>query len=565
MRKTYDKMKTSGSEITRTASDLHLLTISEAASLIQARQISPLDLTQALLRRVEQLDPQINSFITVTADLALQQAREAGKEILAGRYRGPLHGIPFGLKDLINTAGILTTACSKIFKDNYPEHDATVVKKLYHAGAVLLGKLATSELAHGGSTGPSFDLPWPPTCNPWNIEHHTGGSSSGPAAAVAAGFVPAALGTDTGGSIRAPASLCGVVGLKQTYGLVSRAGVITNSFTFDNCGPLTWTVEDCAILLQAIAGYDPQDPSSHDVTIPDYRRALTQDLQGVRVGVLRHFWEEDLPINSELAKAVEEALDVLKRLGAKIEVTRMRPIQQYGDVKIVMSESELFSVHHQDLIERPQDFGEIFIGRVLGASLFQAVDYVQAQRERRKMISEMRPLYEKYDVLVTPGLGPAARLDAHRTLGARQKPNMTTPFNVTGGPALAQCIGFSKEGLPLSMQVASKPFNETAVFKVAHAYEKATGWRSRRPRLEPGAVAKPITVPPISMETKVVDAGTRSFVEQLVARTGVKLPEHLLVQLCEDAPYVMAMARRIHHRRNNADEPANVFRFPGHG
>ena len=544
------------------AGALPFLTIAEAAALIEKRALSPLELTQALLDRIDAFDAQINAFITVTAELALKQARVAEREIAAGRYRGAMHGIPFAVKDIIDTAGILTTAHSKILADNVPAADAAAVDKLYQAGALLLGKLATHEFAHGG---PSFDLPWPPARNPWNNEHHSGGSSSGSGAAIAAAFVPAALGTDTGGSIRTPASLCGVVGLKPTYGLVSRTGVINNSFTYDNCGPLTWTVEDCAILLQAIAGYDPRDPTSSDVPVPDYRAALTQDLTGVRIGVLRHFWEEDAPVSAELAQALDNALDVLKRLGAKLEVARMRPIQEYYDVKIITAESELFSVHHQDLIERPQDFGEIFLGRVLGASLFQAVDYVQAQRERRTMLLEMRPLYEKFDVLVTAGLGPSPRLDAHRTIGfweKWQKPNMTTPFNVTGGPALVQCIGLSADGLPLSMQVAGRPFNEAAVFRVAHAYEHATAWRQRRPQLEPGKTAKPIAPTPIPAEARAIDSETRMLVEKLAIRAGLKLPDHLLVQLCEAAPYALAMSRRIHRRRDRADEPANVFRFP---
>ena len=268
-----------------------------------------------------------------------------------------------------------------------------------------------------------------------------------------------------------------------------------------------------------------------------------------------------------IAQALDSAFDVLKRLGATLEVARMRPIQQYYDVKIIMAESELFSVNHHDLIERPQDFGEIFLGRVLGASLFQSVDYVQAQRERRKMLAEMQPLYAKYDVLVTAGLGPSPRLDAHRDIGfweKWQKPNMTTPFNVTGGPALVQCIGFSKGGLPLSMQVVGKPFNEPAVFRVANAYEQATAWRMQRPDLKPGKVARAIAPTPIPDEARSVDAETRALVAQLAARAGLKLPDHLLVQLCEAAPFALAMAQRIRRRRERSEEPANVFSFPRH-
>ena len=541
--------------------ELALLSIKDAGALIRTRALSPVDLVESLLRRIAALDPQINAFITVTGDAALSQARAAETEIMAGHYRGPLHGIPFGLKDIIDTRGVLTSAHSRILKDNYPDDDATVVRKLYAAGAILVGKLATHEFAHGG---PSFDLPWPPARNPWNNEHHSGGSSSGSGAAVAAGFVPAALGTDTGGSIRTPSSLCGIVGLKPTYGLVSRKGVINNSFTFDNCGPMTWTVEDCAILLQGIAGHDAADPSGHGGVVPDFRAELKQDLKGLRIGVVRHFWEEDAEVSPELAGALDNALDVLRSLGATLETVRMRPLQQYYDVKIVIAESELFSVHHTDLIEHPEHFGEIFLGRVLGASLFQAVDYVQAQRERRQMLAEMAPLYAKYDVLVTAGLGPSPRLDAHRDIGfweKWQKPNMTTPFNVTGGPALVQCIGFSAGGLPLSMQVVGQPFAEPTVFRVAHAYESATAWRRRRPLLMPGRVAQPIAPTPIPHEARSVDAATRALVAQLAARAGLKLPDHLLVQLCEAAPYALAMAQRNRRRRARAEEPANVFRF----
>lgn len=543
--------------------DPALLTIADAARLLATRKLSAAELTRACLSRIEDYDGQVNAFITVTGEPALRQAAAVDREIGAGRYRGPLHGIPFAVKDIIDTAGVLTSGHSRILERNYPAADATAVTKLYEAGSVLLGKLSTHEFAHGG---PSFDLPWPPARNPWNNEHHSGGSSSGSGAAVAAGFTPAALGTDTGGSIRTPASLCGIVGLKPTYGLVSRHGVINNSFTFDNCGPMTWTVEDCALMLQAIAGFDAKDPSSSNIPIPHYRSGLTHDLKGVRIGVLRHFWEEDLPVSSELACAMEEALKALQRLGAMLEVVRMRPIQQYYDVKIVIAESELFSVHQADLIERPQDFGEIFLGRVLGAALFQSIDYVQAQRERRRMLAEMQPLYERFDAFVTAGLGPSPRLDTHRHIGfweKWQKPNMTTPFNVTGGPALVQCIGFSPGGLPLSMQLASRPFNEQAVFRVAHAYEKATPWRDRRPKLVKGAQARPIAPEPIPTNAGNADEQTQRLVHMLAARAGLKLSDRLLVQMCEAAPYALAMSQRIRRKRDRSEEPANTFRFPG--
>src|SRR5919197_5697141 len=253
------------------AADLHELSIARLSGLIAARKLSPVELVDALIRRVEDYDAQTRAFITPTFELARRQAREAEAEIAAGKYRGPLHGIPFGLKDIYDTRGILTSGHSRVFIDRIPRDDATTVRRLYDAGAVLLGKLATHEMAHAG---PSFDLPWPPARNPWSLAHFTGGSSSGSGAAVAAGMVPVALGSDTGGSIRGPASLCGVVGLMPTFGLVSRTGVITNSYTFDYCGPLARTVEDCALALEALAGYDPADAGSLKRALPSYRDAL---------------------------------------------------------------------------------------------------------------------------------------------------------------------------------------------------------------------------------------------------------------------------------------------------
>src|SRR5712692_2431706 len=291
------------------ATDLHDLSIAELARLIAARKLSPVELVEALIRRVELYDAQTRAFITRTFELARQQARRAEAEIAAGEPRGPLHGIPFGLKDIYDTAGILTSAHSRIFRDRIPSEDATTTAKLYEAGAVLLGKLSTHEMAHAG---PSFDLPWPPARNPWNLVHFTGGSSSGSGAAVASGMVPVALGSDTGGSIRGPASLCGIVGLVPTFGLVSRAGVITNSYTFDHCGPLARTVEDCAVVLEALAGYDAKDAGSLKRSLPKYRDALGPDLRGLKIGVLRYHWEEDIPASEDVRKAMGAALDVLR-------------------------------------------------------------------------------------------------------------------------------------------------------------------------------------------------------------------------------------------------------------
>ena len=376
-------------------SELHFLTIADAGDLIRQRKLSPVEYVHALLSRIDALDSQVNAFITKTAEIALAQARTAEREIAQGGYRGPLHGIPFALKDIYNTAGILTSGHSKICMENVPGENAHAAQRLLDAGAILMGKLATHEFASGG---PSLDLPWPPARNPWNTDYFTGSSSSGSGAAVAAGFVPAALGSDTGGSIRIPAALCGVAGLKPTYGRVSRHGVMANSYTFDHAGPLAWTVEDCAILLECIAGHDPADPTSARRPVPNYRRALSRDIRGLRVGVVRHYWEEEGPVDAELAQAMEAAIEVLQRLGAKIGTARMRTRQEYNDVKMVIAKSEIVVIHDKELRERPQDFGADFLGRNLPGYLFTAADYVRAQRERRSMVDEMQPLYDEFDV-----------------------------------------------------------------------------------------------------------------------------------------------------------------------
>ena len=539
--------------------EIHYLSVAQAGALIRKRKLSPVELTTAYLERIETFDPQLNAFITVTPELALKQARRAEREIVKGNYRGPLHGIPFGLKDIYNTKGILTTGHSRVCIDNVPDSDATTTRRLYEAGGVLLGKLATHEFAHGG---PSFDLPWPPARNPWNLEHFTGGSSSGSGAAIAAGLVAYALGSDTGGSIRGPASFCGLAGLMPTYGLVSRAGVIPNSYTFDHCGPMAWNVEDSAIVLQALAGYDALDAGSVPVRVPNYRAALKRRVKGMKIGVLRHYWEEDLPAHEDLRSAMEDAIKVFRGLGAKVEDCRTRPMMDTLDVKVLIAESEIFSIHHKDLAARPDAFGRDFLGRALPACLFQSADYVAASREHRRIVLESRRLYDKYDVLLTAGFGPAPRLDAHKTLNFWQRSNVFTPSNVTAGPALELCNGFSKMGLPLGMQVIGQPFDEATVLCVGHAYEQATAWRARRPQLTAGAAQPPLNPKGNEPDASSVDAKTKALALDMAARAGLKLNEYQQTILLETAPYALAMAERIRRDRNRFEEPALVFRFP---
>lgn len=509
-------------------------------------------------QRINALEPQVNAFITLTADRALDQARVAEREIAAGHLRGPLHGIPFGLKDLYATAGILTTGHSRVCANHVPTEDAATVAKLYGAGALLVGKLSTCEFAHGA---PAFDAPWPPARNPWNAAHFTGGSSSGSGAAVAAGFLPVAMGSDTGGSVRIPAAMCGTVGLKPTYGLVSRRGVIPNSFSFDHCGPLTWTVEDCAIVLNVIAGHDSRDPASARRPVPDYRAALTGDVRGLRIGVVRHFWEEDIKTDPEACAAMDAALDVMRGLGASVETVRMRPCQSYTDIKVVIAGTEIFAVHQRDLIARARDFGANFLVQTLAGCLFQSVDYVQAQRERCIVLQEMEGIYANYDVLVTTSSSPAPRLDHYSTLNAWVKPNVQAVFSVTGGPAIAICNGYTASGLPLSMQIAGRPFDEGTVLRMADAYEKATPWRKRRPQLVPGAPRPQISVP-TALGKVEIDAQTRELAKVLAQRAGLTVDAWMLESLCELAPYAFAMGSRIRRDHSWSEEPANVFTFP---
>jgi aspartyl-tRNA(Asn)/glutamyl-tRNA(Gln) amidotransferase subunit A len=537
--------------------ELGFRTIAETARPIGRKQLSPVELTRALIRRAESLDPQINAYLLLTAERALDQAKSAEREITAGAYRGPMHGIPFGLKDIYATAGIRTTGHSRICLDTVPSADATTVGKLYNAGAILTGKLATHEFAHGG---PSFDLPWPPARNPWNRDHFTGGSSSGSAAALAAGFVPAALGSDTGGSIRGPAALCGIVGLKPTYGLVSRCGVYANSYSFDHAGPMTWTVEDCAIVLQVIAGHDPNDPASAMRPMPNYRASLTGDIKGLRIGVVRHLHEDDCAVTAEVGAALDQAFAVFRSLGATLGEARLRPAQDYYDVKITIAESELLAVHEHALRTRPGDFGEDFLGRVLPAVLISSRDYIQTQRERRRMLAEIAPVYADFDVLVTATAGaPAPRLGTWRTIEFWRRPSLTTPFNVTGGPALAQCIGFSNIGLPLSMQIVGRPFDDATVLRVAHAYEKATPWRERRPRLDPDAQFSTAPPPLPDREPAQIDMPTRDRVAIACRAAGLTLTERQLELACAAAPYVIAMTGRLYRERAYTEEPAVVF------
>ena len=460
-------------------SEPHWLTASEASRAFAARQLSPVELLTALLGRIDALDPKLHAFIHLDADAAMEAARTATKEIAAGRIRGPLHGVPVGVKDIIDVAGLPTTGHSKILLGNIAKADAVVIQKLRQAGAIILGKLATHEFAIGG---PSFDLPFPPARNPWNPDHHPGGSSSGSGAGVCAGLFPVALGTDTGGSVRNPASVCGIVGLKPTYGLVSRRGVFPLSYTLDHIGPLTRTVADTALMLDAIAGYDPDDPGSAPTQSRHFGRLLDRGVRDLRIGFVRHFHETDTPAHPEVTAALEDVARVLQAEGAEVRTVTLPALTEFAGINRVILCSEAWSIHAPWLRERPGDYGQLARRRLLPGAFMTAGDYVGAQRRRLQLIAAVEDVLRDVDVLLcASSMDPASRLDDPAETSRTYPRQARTPFNVTGHPALAMMAGLASNGLPVSVQFAGRYFDDATVLRVAAAYERATPWHKKRP------------------------------------------------------------------------------------
>jgi len=537
-------------------SEIWRMSLSEQSAAVEKGDLSPSEIIEAAISRIEQFDSKTNACVTLILESAVAAAASATSEIVKGRRLSALHDLPVGLKDIFDTAGILTAGGSKIAQSRVPDKDATAVAKLRAAGGVILAKLTTHEFAHGG---PSFDLPWPPARNPWKIDHFTGGSSSGSGAAVAAGYMAAAMGSDTGGSIRGPATYCGTAGFMPTYGLVSRAGIIPNSFTFDHAGPLAWTVADCALMLDATAGPDGADPSSGHAQPPNAFKKLGQSLKGLRIGLLRHFWEEDLSVRPEMVKAVEKAATVLSDAGCVVEIARIAPIQDWYDVKIVIAETELFNVHRRNLMTRPSDFGQDFLARSLGALLFTGQDYVAAHRRRRQLMAEMDDVWGRFDLLLAPSaLGAAPRLDSHRTKTFWTKPSILTPFDVTAGPALSVPVGFNREGLPLGVQLAGRPFDDARVLAAGNILEKSLGARDRRPNLEYALPPDRVNpdLPPRDLEVGNIESAQ---IRAIAAAAGFQLTDQLFGLLAEAAPYAWAMGRRLDRDFRFSDEPMNIF------
>ena len=537
------------------------LGLSEGADLVRRHALSPVEWTQALLDRIDSVGAPLDAFLHVARERALERAREAERERMSGAALGPLHGVPCAIKDIFETADMPTTAHSRVLLGHCSGRDAAAVAALRRAGAVLVGKTATHEFAHGG---PSVDLPWPPARNPWNLDHFSGGSSSGSGVALAGGLVPAALGTDTGGSIRIPAGLCGITGLKPTFGRVSRSGVFALSPSLDTAGPMARSARDCALLLQAIAGHDPADPASAPVGVPDYLAGLVGHLKGVRIGVIRHFFENDSPAHPDSAAALEQALDVFKALGAQIETVALAPMIEYGDVRVLIQEAEAFAIHHSGLRADASRFGQDFLGRVLPGCLVPAYAQSQAHRKRRLLIDQMRAVLQRCDALVTTGPGPAPRFDAPRTHGFlyglwSDRPNLLAPFSVTGFPTLSVCSGFAANGLPCSLQIVGRPWEDAGVLRIGEAFQTVTDWHTRRPP-PPAAGIGPVTLAePEAPEP--VDAQTVTWVDACLAHAELRLTDAQRSWVLQAAPRVKRMIARLGSLDDRSVEPAAVFRL----
>ncbi|HYB91301.1 MAG TPA: amidase [Candidatus Binataceae bacterium] len=458
--------------------ELLSLDVARLAEKLRAREISPVELTEAYLDRIARTDEKIRAYITVTGDLARKSARKAEREIVAGKWRGPFHGVPIALKDLCYTKGIRTTGGSKILADFKPDHDSTVWSRLSRAGAILLGKLNLHEFAYGIS---SSNPHWGIVRNPYALDRIPGGSSGGSAAAIVSRSAAATIGTDTGGSIRIPATLCGCIGLKPTWSRVSRHGVLPLAYTLDHVGPITRTVRDAALMLGVIAGYDRNDSTSSRERVPDYTASLDAGIEGMRIGVIR---ELNDGLSDDVRRSFDAALAQLGSLGASVDEVSIASLPLAGMVNSVITLAEAIEIHEESMLTRAADYGTD-VRRLLEAGMMaNAVSYIRAQRARARIVADALGALEGRDVLVAPASAiPAPRIGEDRLLdssggavdGVAAILRFTSPFDVTGQPALAIPTGLSGEALPLAMQIIGRPFDEARVLRVAAAYENARG------------------------------------------------------------------------------------------
>jgi aspartyl-tRNA(Asn)/glutamyl-tRNA(Gln) amidotransferase subunit A len=469
--------------------NLPYLSAAEQARLIRDRELSPVDLVRACLERIERYDSKLRAYITVCAEHALAQAKQAERDIAAGRYRGALHGLPFGVKDQLYTKDVRTTLGSRIHADYVPDHDATVIAKLKSAGAILIGKENLHEFGKGGTNV----FPYGQPRNPWNPAHNPAGSSSGSGIAPAAGFSSGSLGEDTGGSVRSPAAANGIVGLRPTFGRVSRHGGVMYGWTADTIGPLTRTVEDNAIFLQAIAGHDELDPLTSTRAVPDYRGQLKPDLKGLRLGVVREMtWPDG--INPEVRAALAAAIEVLKSLGARVEDVSLKRARYAVPLQMLTSDSDIASMMLTKYRTRWADFDVGTRTRLAAGALIPSAVYHRAMRARVLVRREVLELMRDYDALISPtNLNPPGRIEAtiEKVENADDMARKillrrisTYPFSMANTPALSVPCGYTQSGLPMAMQIAAKPFDESMVFRVGYAFERATEWHRRHPDLD---------------------------------------------------------------------------------
>jgi aspartyl-tRNA(Asn)/glutamyl-tRNA(Gln) amidotransferase subunit A len=460
--------------------ELTTLSLTEASRLVEKREVSPVELTEACLARIDSVEPSINAFITVFGEQARGAAKAAEEEIASGNRRGPLHGVPVAVKDLFDVAGVKTTAGSKVLADDVAKADSAAVERLNAAGAVILGKLNLHEIAYGATgVNPHYGS----ACNPWDTGRVTGGSSSGSGASVAAGECFAALGTDTGGSIRIPASLCGITGLKPTFGRVSRRGVIPLSWSLDHAGPMARTAEDCAIVLQALAGHDPEDSSSADEPVADYDSQLASGIKGLRVGVPREFFFDS--VDAEVEKPVREAISALGQAGAVISEVSLPLVTEAPAALAALMLPEALAFHQRWMAERPQDYGEDVRYRLELGATYTALQYVQAQRFRETIVAAWRTdVFDKVDVLAMPTtLTAAVGLEDGDLAATFKLIRNTNPLNLLGIPAISVPCGFTDRGLAVGLQLAGKWWDEVTVLRAAHGYQQVTDWHTRRPPL----------------------------------------------------------------------------------
>lgn len=458
------------------------LSLQKVSELVRKRSVSPVELTQECLKRIERLNPILNAFITVDAEGSLKQARQAEAEIQHSKWRGPLHGIPVGLKDNIDTAGIRTTAASAVFADRIPAQDAEVVRRLRAAGSVILGKLNMHEFAFGGTSITSY---FGPVHNPWKPDHIAGGSSGGSAAAIATGLCYGALGTDTAGSIRIPGAFCGVVGFKPTYGLVSNRGVIPMRPSLDHVGPLTRTVSDSALLLQQLAGYDPEDITSVDVPVPNYTEGMRMDKLSFRLGVPRALFYDQL--DPDIENAVQQALVLLSQLGRSTQDVELPEVR---NLPVAPTGAEVYAYHAQYMARSPELYQEETLLKLRQTAEVSAATYIDAIHSLERLRREVKKVFSAVDLLVTPTMAipPASIPEAEQVeLEMIQKRQLspttrnTVPFDVYGLPTITVPCGFTHDGLPIGLQISGPPWGEILVFRLAHAYEHATDWNRRPP------------------------------------------------------------------------------------